>query len=95
MADFAAKRLVYNEMRFNGKKTRLNMGKFLLAIAILGLISSIVILIILFFKKKVSSIHNVWDLALEGNKLSKLYTIIILISFIGAVFSVFFIKMGV
>lgn len=71
------------------------MGKTLLIVAVIGLVCSLILLLIIAFKRKILNIQKIWSTALLGDKLSISYVLLILSSFFIAVISVILIRIGV
>ena len=71
------------------------MGKILLIISMIGFLLTLVLLVIIFVKKKNFNFHEIWGQAINGDKLSRAYCYLSLGSFFCAVSSVFFLKGGI
>lgn len=71
------------------------MGIALLFFSIFGLLLTLGLLFTLLLKKKVTGLHEIWDLAISGDRLSRIYCLVAIVSFICAVLSVLFIKMEI
>jgi hypothetical protein len=58
------------------------------------LILSLAILPIVMIKSRVFNLHRIWDLALTGSKLARVYLALIITSSISALLSVFLLRSG-
>jgi len=68
------------------------MGKYFLFMAVIGVLMSFILMIIIFIKNKTINLHQIWQLASDGQQIAKLYCYISLGSFISALIGVLLIK---